>query len=81
MKSVLTAAALFAVLLLSACDWSSIVFNSKCKDHCAIVNITGNESQADINSAMKQQCEGMGRHGTPQVLDKSKTQVGFTCPE
>jgi hypothetical protein len=30
---------------------------------------------------MKQQCEGMGRHGTPQVLDKSKTQVGFTCPE
>ena len=80
MKPVLTAAALFAGLLLSACDWSSVGFNGKCKEYCASVDVTENESQANIDSAMKQKCEGMGRHGTPQVLDKSKTQIGFTCP-
>ena len=37
MKPVLTSAALFLVLLLSACDWSSIGFNNKCKEHCASV--------------------------------------------
>ncbi len=72
MKSVLTAAALFAGLLLSACDWSSIGFNGKCKEYCASVDVTENETQANIDSAMKQKCEGMGRHGTPQVLDKSR---------
>jgi len=81
MKPVVTAAALVAGLLLSACDWSSVGFNGKCKDHCATVDVTENESQAVIESAMKQTCEGMGRHGAPQVLDKSKTRVGFTCPE
>ena len=80
MKTVLTAAALFAVLLLSACDWSSIGFNGSCKEYCASVKVTENESQTDIDSAMKQKCEAMGRHGAPQVLDKSKTEIGFTCP-
>ncbi len=81
MKPVLTAAALFSVLLLSGCDWSSVGFNSKCKEYCASVKITQNESEADINAAMKQTCEAMGRHGAPVVLDKNKTEIGFTCPE
>jgi hypothetical protein len=80
MRIVAIAAALFAVLLLAACDRSSIGFNSKCKEYCASVKVTENESQTDIDSAMKQKCEAMGRHGTPQVLDKSKTEIGFTCP-
>jgi hypothetical protein len=81
MKSVLTGAALFAGILLSACDWSSVGFNGKCKDHCASVDVTDNQSRVDLDSAMKRKCEGMGRHGAPQVLDESRTQVGFTCPE
>lgn len=80
MKAALTAAALFAVLSLAACNWSSVAFNGKCKEHCATINVTANESQADIDSAMKRECEGMGRHGTPQMLDRNKTEVGFTCP-
>jgi hypothetical protein len=81
MKTVLTAAGLFAILLLSACDWSSVGFNAKCKEYCASIKVTENESQANIDSAMKQECAAMGRHGTPQVLDKSKTEIGFTCSE
>lgn len=81
MKILFTAAAVFAALPLSACNWSSIGFNAKCKQDCAIVTITENESEADIDSAMKRECETMGRHGTPRVLDKSKTGIGFTCPE
>jgi hypothetical protein len=81
MKTVPTAAALFAVVLLSACDWSSVGFNGKCKESCASVKVTEHESQTDIDSAVKQKCEAMGRHGTPQVLDTSKTEIGFTCPE
>ncbi len=80
MKTVLTAAGLFAILLLSACDWSSVGFNGKCKEYCVSMKVTETESQADIDSAMKQKCEAMGRHGTPQVLEKSKTEIGFTCP-
>jgi len=80
MKTVITAATLFTVLLLSACDWSSIGFNGTCKEYCASVKVTENESQTDIDSAMKQKCEAMGRHGAPQVLDKSKSEIGFTCP-
>ncbi len=80
MKTVLTATGLFAILLLSACDWSSVGFNGKCKEYCVSMKVTENESQADIDSAMKQKCEAMGRHGTPQVLEKSKTEIGFTCP-
>ncbi len=80
MKTILAAAALFAGLLLAGCDWSSVGFNAKCKEYCASIKVTENESQADINSAMKQKCEAMGRHGTPRVLDKSKTEIGFTCP-
>ncbi len=80
MKTVLTVAVLFAVLPLGACDWSSVGFNSKCKESCAIVTITDNESQTEIDSAMKQKCEFIGRNGTPQVLDKNKTEIGFTCP-
>jgi hypothetical protein len=80
MKPILSIAALFAVLLLSACDWSSVGFNSKCKEYCATVKVAENESQADIDSAMKERCAAMGQHGTPQVLDKSKTEIGFTCP-
>jgi len=81
MKTVITTAALLTGLLLSACDWSSVSFNGKCKEYCASVKVTENESQADIDSAMKQKCQAMGRHGTPQVLDKRKTEIGFTCPE
>jgi len=81
MKPALPAAALLAGLLLSACDWSSVGFNGKCKDHCASVDVTETEKQLVIDSAMKQKCESMGRRGAPQVLDKSKTQIGFTCPE
>lgn len=83
MKAVLTPAALCAVLLLSACDWSSVGFNGKCKKNCATMDVAAQESQADIDAAMKHinKCEAMGRHGTPQVLDKSKTEIGFTCPE
>jgi hypothetical protein len=80
MRTVVTAAALIAMFLLSACDWSSIGFNGKCKEYCTSVKVTENESQADVDSAMKQKCEAMGRHGTPQVLDKSTTEIGFTCP-
>lgn len=80
MKIVLTAAAVFAVLPLAACDWSSVGFNGKCKEFCATVTIKDNESQAEIDSAMKQKCEAMGRHGNPQVMDKNKTEIGFTCP-
>jgi hypothetical protein len=81
MKTILTAAALLAFLVLSACDWSSVGFNSKCKEYCASVKVIENESQANIDSAMKEKCEAMGRHGAPLVLDKSKTEIGFTCPE
>ncbi len=81
MKVLLTAAALFAVFLLSACDWSGLGFNGKCKEYCASMTVTEYKSQADIDSAMKQKCESMGRHGTPQVLDRNKTEIGFTCPE
>lgn len=81
MKTVLAATGLFAILLLSACDWSSVGFNGKCKEYCVSMGITGNQSQADIDAAMKRKCEAMGRHGAPQVLDKSKTEIGFTCPE
>lgn len=80
MKTNLTVAVLFAGLLLSACDWSNVGFNGKCKEYCATVNVSENESQADIDAAMKHKCEAMGRHGAPQVLDKNKTEVGFTCP-
>ena len=80
MKNVLTAAALFAVLPLAACDWSSVGFNGRCKEACVTLPITDNESQAEIDSAMKQKCEAMGRHGNPQVLDRNKTEIGFTCP-
>jgi hypothetical protein len=81
MKVVLTTPAVFAALLLSACNWSSVGFNAKCKEYCATVNVTENESQAQVDSAMKQECETMGRHGTPHLLDKNKTEIGFTCPE
>ena len=80
MKPIVSVAAIFAVLLLSACDWRSVGFNSKCKEYCATVKVTENESQADIDSAMKQKCAAMGRQGTPQVLDRSKAEIGFTCP-
>jgi hypothetical protein len=80
MKTVVTGAALLASLLLSACDWSSVGFNSKCKEYCASIKVTENESQADIDSAMKHECEAMGRHGAPLVLDRNKTEIGFTCP-
>jgi hypothetical protein len=80
MKSVLPPAALLAVLSLSACDWSSVGFNGKCKEYCATLDVTADESQADIDAAMKRKCEAMGRHDTPQVLDKNKTGIGFTCP-
>jgi hypothetical protein len=42
---------------------------------------TENEDQTNIESAMKQKCEAMGWYGTPQVLDKSKIEIGFACPE
>jgi hypothetical protein len=80
MNTVLTTAALFAALLLAACDASSIGFNGKCKEACATMKFSESESQADIDSAMKRQCEAMGRHGTPRIMDKSKTEIGFTCP-
>ncbi len=80
MKTAVTVAALLPILLLSACDWSSVGVNGKCKEYCATVEVRENESQADIDLAMKQKCEAMGRHGTPQVLDKRKAEIGFTCP-
>jgi hypothetical protein len=48
---------------LSACDWSSVRFNAKCKESCATVK-----------------CDAMERYGNPQVLDRNKTDAGFTCP-
>lgn len=81
MRIVLSVPAVFTALLLSACNWSSAGINAKCKEYCATVTVTQNESQADIDSAMKRACERMGRHGTPQLLDKRKTEIGFTCPE
>lgn len=81
MKIVRAAPAVLAALLLSGCNWSSAGFNAKCKQNCATVTIAEHESQADVEAAMKKTCESMGRHGTPQQLDKNKTEVGFTCPE
>jgi hypothetical protein len=80
MKTLLIAGILFSALLLSACDWSSVGFNAKCKEYCATGDVTDNESPAAIDAAMKRKCEAMERHGNPQVLDRNKTEVGFTCP-
>lgn len=71
----------FAARLLFACDWSSVGFNSKCKQYCASVNVTQYESEADISSALKADVRTMGWHGTPQLIDKNKIEIGFPCPE
>jgi hypothetical protein len=66
----------FACIALSACDESNVGFDAKCKEYCAALEVTENQSQATITP----QRQAMGRRGTPQVLIKNKTEIGFTCP-
>jgi hypothetical protein len=77
MRRFVTAAVVGASLLASACGDSG--FNAGCKEYCVTVAITANESEAEIGAALKKACEELGRHGTPQVLHRSKDQIEATC--
>jgi hypothetical protein len=81
MRSILATAVVVLTPLISACDRGGIFFNSTCTEYCFSVHVTENESQAEIDAAMKKACEDFGRHGTPQVLQKTKDEIGGTCPQ
>jgi hypothetical protein len=81
-KVALTAGLLAVALLTSGCGkGSSIGFNASCTSDCFTIKVRPNESQADIDTAMQQACAKFGRHGSPQILEKSPDQIGGTCPQ
>lgn len=80
MKKTPATSAVLAATLMAACSPSSVAFNATCKEYCFTMPVSENVSQGDIDAAMKQKCEAMGRHGTPQILQRSKDEIGGTCP-
>jgi hypothetical protein len=39
-----------------------------------------NETPDQLNDRLKKSCEGMGRHGTPQIREQTKDSVSAYCP-
>lgn len=78
-RNALTVATILSAVAISACGGGS---NSVCSAYC--VQFNGgmeNESQADLDAKIKKACEGVGRHGTPQIREKTKDSLTAYCPE
>ena len=69
-------AALASALLLSGCFEGT---NTSCSSDCFSMNFPEGTNQAEIDAKIKRACEGMGKTGTPQVLERTPTVVAGHC--
>jgi hypothetical protein len=79
LTKVLTTGAMLTALALAGCSDSGT--NQSCTSNCFQMNGIDNDSPADLDAKIKKMCESMGRKGTPQVKERSKTAVAGYCPE
>ena len=78
MRRILSVSAVVvAAMAASSCSQSG---NSVCTSYCFQLNGIENDSPAELDAKIKKACEGLGRNGTPQISEKTKTSVTGFCP-
>jgi len=75
MRNGLAAAAAISSLLMSACSSSTV-----CVEDCVQLNGVQNVSREQISAQLKKACEGLARHGTPQIQEQTTDSVTAYCP-
>jgi hypothetical protein len=81
MMKILTVLALLTAVLISGCEVSDSGMNKSCTSNCFMLNGIENDSAAEVDAKIKKICEDMGRKGTPEIKERTKTAVAGYCPE
>ena len=74
MMKIQIAAALLAASLLSGC-----FENASCTSDCFSLNGIDTDDPVQLDAKIKAACASMGKTGTPQILERTKSSVAGRC--